>query len=82
MSCSFYRGKVRTDAEIKGPFTEAHDEITTGFQFLKEQADYEGKADVVVHERSDGRTDILFLVGEVWLCVSDDGLVEIGEGAA
>ena len=82
MSSSIYRGKLHTNAEIKGPFTEAHDEFRPKpINVLVESAHDDEKADISVFER-DGEATVMFSFGGIWLTIDANGIVEIGEGGA
>jgi hypothetical protein len=80
MSYSYYRGKVYTNGEIKGPFTEAKDDFGEAFDLLSEAAALEGP-DLKLEALSwNGVITISF--GDLWLAIDREGMVEVGEGAA
>ena len=90
MSTSFYRGKVITDAQLKGPFTEADDDLSYAFNILKEQAKLGPTATISIHENTvssihgvDGErtTSVLFITQTgVIVELKADGGFEIWEG--
>lgn len=83
MSHSYYRGKLHTNAEIKGPFTEASDDFSVAFDLLQEQLDW-------IHvgvryepvEASMVQGQLFIKVGELLLTLKRDGSFEVSEGAA
>lgn len=84
MSYSFYRGKLYTNEEIKGPYTEAGDNFQKdGFSQIAAEIPPEGLDNImgmVVKCTSGGV--IVFKVNGVVITISEDGTFEISEGAA
>jgi hypothetical protein len=90
MSTSFYRGKLVTDEELKGPFTEADDDLSYGFNILKEQAELGPTARIHINEQAvssvhgvDGeRTKSVMFITATGVIVElkADGGFEIWEG--
>jgi len=90
MSTSFYRGKVITDAQLKGPFTEADDDLSYAFNILKKQAKLDPTARIHINESAvssvhgvDGeRTESVLLITGTGVIVElkADGGFEIWEG--
>ncbi len=85
MSHSHYRGKLHTNAEVKGPFTEAKDDFSVAFDLLEgaifrtltlEQGD-----GPEVKAWFEGNT-IFLCIGDITLSLQRKGIVEISEGAA
>lgn len=83
MSSSLYRGKLYTNDDVKGPFTEAKDSLDDGpFRILAQVANGGGDAAVYVNEMGDGTTTVMFVLDDIWLTIDSEGIVEIGEGGA
>ena len=89
MSSSLYRGKLYTNSEIKGPFTEAADSfVPEVFASLlaavcSSALDYDCKnASLSIHDKGDKTTIMITLVSGVWITISEDGIIEVGEGGA
>lgn len=80
MSHSHYRGKLYTNAEIKGPFTEAGDDFSVAFNLL-ERAIFDASNIEEVGIWFKGNT-IFFCIGDITLSLQRDSLIEISEGAA
>lgn len=79
MSCSLYRGKVHTNEEIKGPFTEAKDDFTYAYDILQREVGQRRTLEAVSVKLGN---QVFISIGGIWLCITRDGLVEIGEGGA
>ncbi len=75
MSHSHYRGKLYTNTEIKGPFTEAKDDFGVAFDLLKKNVD--NFVGIWVHH---GHIYIDF--GELLIEIKRTGHLEVSEGAA
>lgn len=90
MSTSFYRGKLSSDSFTRGVFTEAKDELSYGFNILKEQAKLGPTATIRINENAvssihgpDGeRTESVVFITETGVIVElkADGGFEIWEG--
>lgn len=82
MSHSFYRGKLVTSKEIKGPFTEASDTLKKSFDILLAAIGENTSAHclTVVHEGHP--RNIFITIGGLVIAMREDGLFEIVEGAA
>lgn len=79
MSYSHYRGKVYTNKEIKGPFTEAKDDFAEAYDLLQKKVGRRYNSEIRTLNLGD---KIMILVDGIWLCISRDGTVEIGESGA
>jgi len=91
MSGSIYRGRLYTNDEIKGPFTEAADYFTPAtFNTLLASAysalldsNLENYPNISVSIHNVGKkTVLMFTLVGCWLSVDSEGIVEVGEGAA
>jgi hypothetical protein len=85
MSSSIYRGKLITSSEIKGPFTEAADNIKgVPFNTLVKAAMATGQwaLDYTVHEGNFADRVLHIHIGGILLTIGEDGSFEISEGAA
>ena len=85
MSTSFYRGKLVTSKELKGPFTEAFDEMKgRPFDILRQVAMENKAAELHVHDRStsDRPASVFICFGGVTIEITEDGGFEFLEGAA
>ncbi len=79
MSCSIYRGKLYTTAEIKGPFTEAKDDFGTAYELLR---DYFLQRKTKLVDAAAFDDHIILSLGDLFLVIGKDGFIEVGEGAA
>ena len=87
MSMSYYRGKLVTSPELKGPFTEAYDELKgMPFDVLIQEAKTNSEAKVHVLEKTNPNDvpSIFINIGNLGLTIQikEDGSFEILEGAA
>ena len=77
MTYSYYRGRVYTNKEIKGPYVAAKDDFTEAYDQLQRNVG-RGAANSL-HTINLGDS-LLITVNGFWLSISRDGMIEIGEG--
>lgn len=83
MSHCHYRGKLSTSAEIKGVFTEAKDNFAEAFDILAKGITLD--TPVVIYARPLQPAtveELMFKVGDYWLIINREGVIEVGSGAA
>lgn len=78
MSYSHYRGKLYTNKDIKGVFTEAKDNFSEAFDILQKNL----SKDISIGVSWMVANEICLSFEGVFIIIRRDGFVEIGEGAA
>ena len=82
MSSSFYRGKLVTNSELKGPFTEACNEFKgTPFNILVQEAE-KNTAEISIVRREGRPSSVFIHIGGLGLAIeiTEDGGFELFEG--